>query len=100
LLPFYGTSELVKPAGNKAADFFQTYPTGFNVFSVGKPGAASLILLEIACRHGFSSSWKKGGDFDFADLVFFTKTFLSRITTGTFLCSRQVKNHLQPAPEL
>lgn len=46
LLPFYGSSELVKPAVNKAADFFRTYPTGFNVFSVGKAGAASLILLQ------------------------------------------------------
>ena len=25
LLPLYGSSELVKPAGNKAADFFYTY---------------------------------------------------------------------------
>ena len=46
LLPFYGSSELVKPAQNKAGDFFQTYPTGFNIFSVGKAGASSLILLQ------------------------------------------------------
>jgi D-alanine transfer protein len=46
LLPFYGSSELVKPAANKAADFFRTYPTDFSVFSVGKAGAASLILLQ------------------------------------------------------
>jgi D-alanine transfer protein len=46
LLPFYGSSELVKPAANKAADFFRTYPTGFSVFSVGKAGAESLILLQ------------------------------------------------------
>jgi D-alanine transfer protein len=59
LLPFYGTSELVKPAGNKAADFFQTYPTGFNVFSVGKPGAASLILLEKLAAMGSALRGKK-----------------------------------------
>jgi D-alanine transfer protein len=59
LLPFYGTSELVKPAGNKAADFFQTYPTGFNVFSVGKPGAASLILLQKLAAMGSSLRGKK-----------------------------------------
>lgn len=46
LLPFYGSSELVKPAQNKAGDFFQAYPTGFNIFSVGKAGASSLILLQ------------------------------------------------------
>jgi D-alanine transfer protein len=46
LLPLYGSSELVKPATNKAANFFRNYPTGFNVFSVGKAGAASLILLQ------------------------------------------------------
>jgi D-alanine transfer protein len=59
LLPFYGTSELVKPAGNKAADFFQTYPTGFNVFPVGKPGAASLILLEKLAAMGSALRGKK-----------------------------------------
>lgn len=36
----------MKPATNKAANFFRNYPTGFNVFSVGKAGAASLILLQ------------------------------------------------------
>ena len=46
LLPLYGSSELVRPAANKAANFFRNYPTGFNVFSVGKAGAASLILLQ------------------------------------------------------
>ena len=46
LLPLYGSSELVRPATNKAANFFRNYPTGFNVFSVGKAGAASLILLQ------------------------------------------------------
>jgi D-alanine transfer protein len=46
LLPLYGSSELVRPAANKAANFFRTYPTGFNVFSVGKAGASSLILTQ------------------------------------------------------
>ena len=49
----------MKPAGNKAADFFQTYPTGFNVFSVGKPGAASLILLEKLAAMGSALRGKK-----------------------------------------
>ncbi|MBV8377371.1 MAG: hypothetical protein JO279_10250 [Verrucomicrobia bacterium] len=46
LLPFYGSSELVKPAANKPSEFFQNYPTGFGVFSVGKAGATSLVLLQ------------------------------------------------------
>jgi D-alanine transfer protein len=46
LLPFYGSSELMKPASNKAPGFFRTYPTGFSIFSVGKAGAASLITLQ------------------------------------------------------
>ena len=49
----------MKPAGNKAADFFQTYPTGFNVFPVGKPGAASLILLEKLAAMGSALRGKK-----------------------------------------
>jgi D-alanine transfer protein len=59
LLPFYGSSELVKPAANKAADFYQTYPTGFNVFSVGKAGAASLILLQKLAAMGADLRGKK-----------------------------------------
>jgi len=59
LLPFYGSSELVKPAANKAANFFRTYPTGFNVFSVGKAGAASLILLQKLGAVGFDLRGKK-----------------------------------------
>ena len=59
LLPFYGSSELVKPAADKAADFFQTYPTGFSVFSVGKAGAASLILLQKVGAMGSDLRGKK-----------------------------------------
>jgi D-alanine transfer protein len=59
LLPLYGTSELVVDAPNKAADFFQTYPTGFDVFSVGKPGAASLILLQKLAAMGSDLRGKK-----------------------------------------
>jgi D-alanine transfer protein len=59
LLPFYGSSELVKPAPNKAADFFRTYPTGFNVFAVGKAGAASLILLQKLVAMGSDLRGKK-----------------------------------------
>jgi D-alanine transfer protein len=59
LLPLYGSSELVKPSANKAPDFFRTYPTGFNVFSVGKAGAASLILLQKLAAVGSDLRGKK-----------------------------------------
>ena len=50
---------MVKPASNKAADFFQTYPTGFNVNSVAKAGAASLIILEKLAAVGSDLRGKK-----------------------------------------
>ena len=59
LLPFYGSSELVVSAPNKATDFFQTYPSGFGVFSVGKPGSASLILLQKLASMGSDLRGKK-----------------------------------------
>lgn len=46
LLPLYGSSELAKAVPDKAPDFFARAPTGFEVFPVGKAGAASLITLE------------------------------------------------------
>ncbi|MEA3208948.1 MAG: D-alanine transfer protein [Chthoniobacter sp.] len=46
LLVVYGSSELVKEMPNNASQFFADYPTGFRVFPVGKPGAASLIVLQ------------------------------------------------------
>ena len=59
LLPLYGSSELVVSAANKATDFFQTYPSGFGVFSVGKPGSASLILLQKLAATGSDLRGKK-----------------------------------------
>jgi D-alanine transfer protein len=59
LLPLYGSSELVVSAANKATEFFQTYPTGFAVFSVGKPGSASLILLQKLAAMGSDLRGKK-----------------------------------------
>jgi D-alanine transfer protein len=59
LLPFYGSSELLKPAPNKAPDFFRTYPTGFSIFSVGKAGAASLITSQRLAAVGSDLNGKK-----------------------------------------
>ncbi|HET9418333.1 MAG TPA: D-alanyl-lipoteichoic acid biosynthesis protein DltD, partial [Chthoniobacterales bacterium] len=46
VLPLYGSSELLGPAGARASDFFRTAPTGFQVSPVGKAGATTLITLE------------------------------------------------------
>ena len=46
LLVLYGSSELVKEIPNNASQFFSDYPTGFRVFPVGKPGTASLTVLQ------------------------------------------------------
>jgi D-alanine transfer protein len=46
LLVLYGSSELVSPVPNKAGDFFEKYPTGFQVFPVGKPGTTSLAIMQ------------------------------------------------------
>jgi D-alanine transfer protein len=59
LLPIYGSSELVKPSGNKAADLFRSYPTGFSVFVVGKAGASSLITLQKLAAVGSDLDGKK-----------------------------------------
>lgn len=59
LLPFYGSSELVEPAANKAMDFFRTYPTGFQVFAVAKVGATSLVMLEKLAAVGSDVRGKK-----------------------------------------
>ncbi len=46
LLVIYGSSELVSTVHGKAGDFFEQYPTGFQAFPVGKPGAASLTIMQ------------------------------------------------------
>ena len=46
LLVMYGSSELAKEMPNNASQFFADYPTGFRVFPVGKPGTASLNILQ------------------------------------------------------
>jgi D-alanine transfer protein len=46
VLPLYGSSELLGPAGARGSDFFRTAPTGFQVSPAGKAGATALITLE------------------------------------------------------
>ena len=55
LLPLYGSSELVVrqyEGPYHASDFFAAYPTGFTVFPVGRPGMASLIILQALASVG------------------------------------------------
>ncbi|HYR59105.1 MAG TPA: D-alanyl-lipoteichoic acid biosynthesis protein DltD [Chthoniobacteraceae bacterium] len=59
LLPFYGSSELVKPIPDKAAEFFRSYPTDFEVFPVGKAGTTSIIILEKLAAVGETLRGKK-----------------------------------------
>ena len=59
LLPIYGSSEFVKRSGNRAADLFRSYPTGFSVFVVGKAGASSLITLQKLAAVGSDLDGKK-----------------------------------------
>jgi len=46
LLPVYGSSELIKKAPYKAAEFFGRYPSGFAVSPVGRASCTTLILLQ------------------------------------------------------
>src|SRR5215472_4221191 len=46
ILLLYGSSELIDPIPNRAADFFSNAPTGFQVCPVGKAGTTSLIILQ------------------------------------------------------
>lgn len=59
VLPLYGSSELLGPAQARASDFFRTAPTGFQVSSVGKPGATSLIMLQKLAALGREFQGKK-----------------------------------------
>ena len=47
VLPGYGSSELaIGPAAERAAQFFSSAPTGFQLSVIAKPGASSFTILE------------------------------------------------------
>ena len=46
LLPLYGSSELIKRVEGKPGEFFQAHPGGYQVFEVGRSGAACLSIVE------------------------------------------------------
>jgi len=58
-LPFYGSSELVKKAPNKASQFFESYPSEFAISPVGRPNCTSLILLEKIAASGSRAPGRK-----------------------------------------
>jgi D-alanine transfer protein len=59
LLVLYGSSELVKEVPNRASEFFESYPTGFRVFPVGKAGTVSLAILQKIAAVGESIRGRK-----------------------------------------
>jgi D-alanine transfer protein len=60
LLIVYGTSEIYDEEDENAADqFFQTYPTGFNVFEVASGGVSSLEMAQNLAALGPKLKGKK-----------------------------------------
>lgn len=60
LLPVYGSSELIDlPCPQRAFQFFQSYPTGFTVFTIAKAGATSLDMAQDLAALGSDLRGKK-----------------------------------------
>ena len=83
LLVLYGSSELAKEMPNNAAQFFEDYPTGFRVFRVGQPGAASLLILQKIAAVGDDIEGKKVA-FSISPGWFFTEVFDPKYYEGNF----------------
>jgi D-alanine transfer protein len=83
LLVLYGSSELAKEMPNNAAQFFEDYPTGFRVFRVGQPGAASLLILQKVAAVGDNIEGKKVA-FSISPGWFFTEIFDPKYYEGNF----------------
>jgi D-alanine transfer protein len=83
LLVIYGSSELAKEMPNNAAQFFDDYPTGFRVFRVGQPGAASLLILQKIAAVGDAIDGKKVA-YSISPGWFFTEVFDPKYYEGNF----------------
>jgi len=59
LLPFYGSSELVREIPNRAADFFHDNPRGFDLFPVGDQGQPLLVTVQSLAAAGDALRGKK-----------------------------------------
>jgi D-alanine transfer protein len=83
LLVLYGSSELVKEIPNNASQFFADYPTGFRVFPVGKPGTASLAVLQKVAAVGESIRGRKVA-YSISPGWFFSEVVDSKYYEGNF----------------
>lgn len=83
LMLLYGSSELVKPMENKPNEFFADYPTGFNVFPVGKPGSTSLTVAQKLGGTGTALRGKKVA-ISLSPGWFFTEVFDPKYYEGNF----------------
>jgi D-alanine transfer protein len=83
LLVLYGSSELAREMPNNPTQFFQDYPTGFGIFPVGKPGAASLAVLQKVASVGRMIKGKKVA-FSISPGWYFTKEFDPAYYEGNF----------------
>jgi poly-D-alanine transfer protein DltD len=62
LLPLYGSSELIWRGYQgkfNGSELFRTYPTGFALFPVGKPGTPALAILQHQAAIGGNLEGKK-----------------------------------------
>jgi D-alanyl-lipoteichoic acid biosynthesis protein DltD len=59
LLPVYAASELVRPRGNRATEFFESRPTGFSIFPVADLGIPPLVQAENFAALGRSLRGRK-----------------------------------------
>ena len=102
LLPLYGSSELVNLLATRLP-ISSTYPTNFNVFPVGKAGAASLILLQKG-RRGFRTSRGKNYIISISPTWFFKESVpvayydgnFSLLQAGELIYSREISFDLKP----
>lgn len=83
LLVLYGSSELVREIPNNASQFFADYPTGFRVFPVGKPGTASLSVLQKVAAVGDSINGRKVA-FSISPGWFFAEVVDAKYYEGNF----------------
>lgn len=83
LLVLYGSSELVKEMPNNATQFFADYPTGFRVFPVGKPGTASLSVLQKVAAVGSDIRGRKVA-YSISPGWFFSEVFDPSYYEGNF----------------
>lgn len=83
LLVLYGSSELVKNVPNKASEFFQEHPSGFQVFPVGKAGTTSLAILQKLVAVGGDLRGRKVA-FSLSPSYFFSETLNPDYYRGNF----------------